>query len=101
VVATANDLSLLPPELLRKGRFDEIFFVDLPTAGKKERETILRTHLGLRRQDATRFDLGRLATASEGFSGAELEATVPLSVTRREDIEQLRTMARTRFVPVA
>ena len=78
VVATANDLSLLPPELLRKGRFDETFFVDLPTA--EEREAILRIHLRLRRQDATRFDLGRLATASEGFSGAELEQAVVSSL---------------------
>jgi hypothetical protein len=125
VVATANDLSLLPPELLRKGRFDEIFFVDLPDAG--EREQILRIHLGLRRQDPQAFDLAALVQAADGFSGAELEqavvasllgalqakeplttervlaelrATVPLSVTRAEDVSALRASARGRFVPV-
>ena len=125
VVATANDLSILPPELLRKGRFDEIFFVDLPDPA--EREQILAIHLRLRRQDPAGFDLPRLVQASDGFSGAELEqavtaallgalqrraplstemllaelgATVPLSVTRREDVERLRTDARGRFVPV-
>jgi len=125
VVATANDLSALPPELLRKGRFDEIFFVDLPVAD--ERETILEIHLKLRRQDPATLDLPRLVAASESFSGAELEqaviaslyralhesralstelleaemrATVPLSVTRREDIARLRATARERFVPV-
>ena len=125
VVATANDLSLLPPELLRKGRFDEIFFVDLPDAA--EREQILRIHLGLRRQDANGFDLAALVDATDGFSGAELEqavvasllgalqarvplgterllaevrATVPLSVTRAEDVSALRASARGRFVPV-
>jgi len=125
VVATANDLSALPPELLRKGRFDEIFFVDLPDAA--ERETILRIHLALRKQDPVHLDLGRIAVAADGFSGAELEqvvivsllrtlqehrpldtqllldelaATVPLSVSRREDVERLRAMARDRFVSV-
>jgi ATPase family associated with various cellular activities (AAA) len=127
VVATANDLSALPPELLRKGRFDEIFFVDLPDAG--EREAILRIHLALRKQDpvALGIELGKVAAACDGFSGAELEqvvivallrslqehkaldsqllldeiaATVPLSVSRHEDIERLRATARERFVPV-
>jgi hypothetical protein len=125
VVATANDLSALPPELLRKGRFDEIFFVDLPDAS--EREAILRIHLSLRKQDPERLDLARIVAAADGFSGAELEqvvivsllralqehrqldtqllldelaATVPLSVSRREDIERLRALARERFVPV-
>ena len=125
VVATANDLSILPPELLRKGRFDEIFFVDLPEPA--EREQILRIHLGLRRQDPQRFDLAALVQGSDGFSGAELEqavvasllgalqaqapltterllaelsATVPLSVTRAEDVRALRTSAQGRFVPV-
>ena len=125
VVATANDLSALPPELLRKGRFDEIFFVDLPDAA--EREAILRIHLALRKQDPERLDLTRIVAAAEGFSGAELEqvvivallralqehrpldtqllldelaATVPLSVSRREDVERLRALAHERFVPV-
>jgi ATPase family protein associated with various cellular activities (AAA)/AAA+ lid domain-containing protein len=125
VVATANDLSLLPPELLRKGRFDEIFFVDLPQAD--EREQILRIHLALRRQDPATVDLAKLVEATEGFSGAEIEqavvasllgalhektqlatelllaeigATVPLSVTRAEDVKALRENALGRFVPV-
>jgi hypothetical protein len=125
VAATANDLSALPPEFLRKGRFDEIFFVDLPDAS--ERAAIVRIHLGLRKQDAAAFDLPALAAATEGFSGAEIEQaviaslyrslhdkapltttllldevrhTVPLSVSRREDIERIRNSASTRFVTV-
>ena len=125
VAATANDLSTLPPELLRKGRFDEIFFVDLPDAA--ERAAIFRIHLQLRRQDATAFDVDALAAASDGFSGAEIEQaviaslyralhaklplttdmvrqeignTIPLSVSRREDIERIRREARGRFVTV-
>ncbi|HEX8054127.1 MAG TPA: AAA family ATPase [Thermoleophilaceae bacterium] len=125
VVATANDLSLLPPELLRKGRFDEIFFVDLPN--EQERAEVFRIHLGLRKQDAAAFDFAALVAASEGFSGAEIEqaviasllgalhdgvplttehvvaelgSTVPLSVTRREDVAELRASAEGRFVPV-
>lgn len=125
VVATANNLTALPPELLRKGRFDEIFFVDLPDQG--EREAIWKIHLGLRKQETTHFDLATIVNASEGFSGSEIEQavvaglyralhqkmplttdllmeelthTVPLSVTRREDIAQLRTMAQGRFVNV-
>jgi len=125
VVATANDLSVLPPELLRKGRFDEIFFVDLPDPC--ERKTIFKIHLGLRRQDPTALDLDRLVKATDGFSGAEIEQvviaglyralhvkrqldtdlllqeigeTIPLSVSRREDLERLRETSRGRFVPV-
>jgi hypothetical protein len=125
VAATANDVLALPPELLRKGRFDEIFFVDLPQAA--EREAIFHIHLTLRRQDPARFDLPALTSASDGFSGAEIEqaitsglyralhdrqalttamlceemrGTQPLSVSRREDVERLRDMARGRFVPV-
>jgi hypothetical protein len=125
VVATANDVFALPPELLRKGRFDEIFFVDLPD--RSERQQILRIHLSHRKQEPERFDLEFLADASEGWSGAELEqavtaalydalhkkraldttlllqemgATVPLSVSRREDVERLRALGRDRFVPV-
>jgi hypothetical protein len=123
VVATANDLSAIPPELLRKGRFDEIFFVDLPEAD--ERHDILTIHLSRRQQGTDAFNLEELVIASEGFSGAEIEQavitahyralyenrpadtglllgeikrTVPLSVTRREDIQRLRAMARERFV---
>jgi SpoVK/Ycf46/Vps4 family AAA+-type ATPase len=125
VVATANNLSLLPPELLRKGRFDEIFFVDLPD--DSERESIWKIHLGLRKQDVKKFDLLKIVSASDGFSGSEIEQavvaalyralhqktplttdllieeltnTVPLSVTRREDIDQLRETAQGRFVNV-
>jgi len=125
LVATANDLSALPPELLRKGRFDEIFFVDLPD--DLERRAIFDIHLRLRRQEVSTFDLGALSAAADGFSGAEIEQaviaglyralhaktpfdtalllqeladTVPLSVSRREDIARLRALAATRFVPV-
>lgn len=125
VVATANNLALLPPELLRKGRFDEIFFVDLPD--DIERESIWKIHLGLRKQDVKQFDLIKIVSASDRFSGSEIEqavvaalyralhqktplttdllieeltATVPLSVTRREDIDQLRETAQGRFVNV-
>ncbi|MGH7164638.1 MAG: AAA family ATPase [Nitrospiraceae bacterium] len=125
VVATANDLSVLPPELLRKGRFDEIFFVDLPNA--EERDAILKIHLGLRKQEVGDFDLPKILAACEGFSGAEIEQavvaalyralaskrkldsallleelgqTVPLSVSRREDIVRLQETARDRFVSV-
>ncbi len=125
VVATANDLSKLPPELLRKGRFDEIFFVDLPDAA--ERAEIFRIHLAFRKQDPAQYDLAALAAATEGYSGAEIEhivvtamleglqrhkrpdtvalvhaaqSIVPLSRSRREDIEALRASARERFTPV-
>ncbi|PSN16971.1 AAA family ATPase [filamentous cyanobacterium CCT1] len=123
VVATANDLSAIPPELLRKGRFDEIFFVDLPEAD--ERRDILHIHLERRRQGLENFDLEELVVATDGFSGAEIEQavitahyhalhenrpadtallldeikrTVPLSICRREDIQRLRDVARERFV---
>ena len=125
VVATANNLSQIPPELLRKGRFDEIFFVDLPD--ETDRRVILQIHLMRHRQDPKRFDLEELVVASLGFSGAEIEQvivaslyraiyerhpvdtallvetikeTVPLSVSRRGDIERLRQIARERFVSV-
>ncbi len=74
VVATANDTSQLPPELMRKGRLDEIFYVDLPTA--MEREEIFRIHITRRGRDASQFDLAALAGASEGFSGAEIEEAI-------------------------
>jgi SpoVK/Ycf46/Vps4 family AAA+-type ATPase len=126
VVATANDVESLPPELLRKGRFDEIFFVDLP--GEAARRAIFAIHLARRKQDPARFDLAALAAASYGFSGAEIEAavvsalytafaarttltteqvraallsTVPLSRTCREAIEGLRSWARGRAVPAS
>ncbi|MGB5528068.1 MAG: AAA family ATPase [Gemmatimonadota bacterium] len=126
VVATANDVDRLPPELLRKGRFDEIFFVDLP--GVAERRDILALHLVRRGRDPERFDLDQLATAAEGFSGseleqavvaglytafaeetdldhetlaAEIESAVPLSVTLAERVETLRLWARGRAVPAA
>ena len=131
VIATSNDISRLPPELLRKGRFDEIFFVDLPTC--KEREKIFRLHLQKRLTGSTiphEIDpdsgvCGELAAMTEGFSGAEIEQavvaalyeaffadrglrredlvkcvreTVPLSVTQKEQILELRKWAETRAV---
>jgi len=123
VVATSNDIGQLPPELTRKGRFDEIFFVDLP--GAEERSEIFAIHLRKRKRDPRLFDLAELAAASEGFSGAEIEqavvaalytafsrgvevtsaiiveeikATKPLSVTRAESIAALRAWARDRTV---
>ena len=74
VVATANDVSRLPPEFLRKGRFDEIFFVDLP--GDDARRAILEIHLRRRKQSPDRFDLDAVVSATEGFSGAEIEQVV-------------------------
>ena len=74
VMATANDISMLPPELLRKGRFDEIFFVDLPT--KDERIEILKIHLANVEQDAKSLNIEKLADETKGFSGAELEEAV-------------------------
>ncbi len=121
VVATANEIAGLPPELLRKGRFDEIFFVDLPALS--ERQAILEIHLRARERDPVDFDLAAVATASRGFSGAELEEVVisglyeafaarrpletgdllraaggmvPLSETMRERIEGIRGWARGR-----
>ncbi|HXG10501.1 MAG TPA: AAA family ATPase [Gemmataceae bacterium] len=119
VVATANDISRLPPELLRKGRFDEIFFLDLPTFA--ERKEIFSVHLIKRRREARAFDLERLARESAGYVGAEIEQAiidamyvgfnegrefttedisgclrrqVPLSRTARETIEMLRNWLR-------
>ena len=73
-VATANDVSSLPPEFLRKGRFDEIFFVDLP--GTEARRAIFEIHLDKRAQDRNAFDLDALTAATDGFSGAEIEQTI-------------------------
>ena len=74
VVATANDISQLPPELLRKGRLDEIFFVDLPSAS--ERREVFEIHLTKRARNASRFDLDPLIGASDDFSGAEIEEAI-------------------------
>jgi SpoVK/Ycf46/Vps4 family AAA+-type ATPase len=78
VVATANNIEALPPELVRKGRFDEIFFVDLPNAG--HRAEILGIHLRRRDQDLARFDIAAIAAASDGFSGSEIEQAVVAAV---------------------
>lgn len=74
VVATANDISQLPPELLRKGRLDEIFFVDLPSL--EERREVFQIHLNKRARAASRFDLDQLSSASPDFSGAEIEEAI-------------------------
>ena len=116
VVATANDISQLPPELMRKGRLDEIFFVDLPS--EAEREEIFRIHIAKRSREPKNFDLKALVEASKDFSGAEVEEaiisalydafyaqqelatehilealrqTVPLAKTMDEQINRLRT----------
>jgi ATP-dependent 26S proteasome regulatory subunit len=123
VVATCNDIDALPPELVRKGRFDEIFFVDLPRV--EVRREILAVHLRKRGRDATLFDLNGLASRMEGYSGSEIEQvvisslyaafaqnrdlttalideeisrTVPLWVTAHEKIEHLRDWAQSRAV---
>ena len=74
VIATANDVTQLPPELVRKGRFDEIFFVDLPDVA--ERRAIWDIHLRKRNRNPADFDLHTLAMASDGLSGAEIEQAV-------------------------
>jgi SpoVK/Ycf46/Vps4 family AAA+-type ATPase len=121
LIATANDVSQLPPEMLRKGRFDEIFFVDLPES--KQREEIFAIHLKKRKRDPKNYKLKVLAEKSEGFNGAEIEtcvtaalqrafandrelsqadlvaevaACVPLSVMMAEDINALREWATLR-----
>src|SRR5262249_21500221 len=80
LVATANDLSLLPPELSRKGRFDEVFFVDLPTDAS--RAEIFSVHLARRRQHPADYDLDLLVSESAGFSGSEIEAAVVAGLLR-------------------
>jgi ATP-dependent 26S proteasome regulatory subunit len=124
LAATSNNITVLPPEMLRKGRFDEIFFVDLPNA--EVRAALFALHLKKRGRDATGYDLGKLAGASEGFSGAEIEQAIvsamytafnakqqlnteillaeiqntqPLSVTRAEEVQSIREWAKTRAVP--
>ncbi len=74
IVATSNDIAELPPELIRKGRLDEIFFVDLPD--QPVRESIYKIHLNKRKIDSSAFDLAKLAIASDGFTGAEIEQSV-------------------------
>ena len=123
LVATANDIEALPPELVRKGRFDEVFFVDLPNGTR--RAEILTIHLRKRGLDPARFDLAALTAASDGFSGAEIEQgivsalyaahamqqtpspahvvaefrkTRPLAVLMREHVGALRAWARDRTV---
>jgi SpoVK/Ycf46/Vps4 family AAA+-type ATPase len=124
LAATSNNITVLPPEMLRKGRFDEIFFVDLPNA--QARADLFGLHLKKRGRDASGFDLGKLAEATDGFSGAEIEqvivaglytafsqkqqlsteilladvkATQPLSVTRAEEVASIREWAKSRAVP--
>ncbi len=123
VVATANNIQSLPPEFLRKGRFDEIFFVDLPNG--ETRVEVFRIHLHARGHDPDTFDLLRLAEGTTGFSGSEIEgvvvsalytafsnekplsteaitveieATRPLSITMGEKIEAMRQWAKGRAV---
>ena len=74
VIATANDVSNLPPELLRKGRFDEIFFVDLPKS--EERKKIFEIHLDKRNRNIKQFDVDKLCEASENYTGAEIESAI-------------------------
>jgi SpoVK/Ycf46/Vps4 family AAA+-type ATPase len=126
LIATANDVTKLPPEMLRKGRFDEIFFVDLPD--DDEREQIFKIHLNRRERDPSKFDLKQLAAKTSGYSGAEIEqivvgslytafdadrdivtddllceakATIPLSVMMEEEIDELRTWAEMRTRPAS
>ncbi|HEY5645437.1 MAG TPA: AAA family ATPase [Pseudomonadales bacterium] len=123
IVATSNDISELPPELVRKGRFDEVFFVDLPDPDV--REEIFRIHLGKRGMDPKDFDLAALAETADGFTGAEIEEAVvsarylagsrndptrqedvlaalnrtyPMSILRAESIASLRAWAENRTV---
>ena len=126
VAATCNNVNALPPELIRKGRFDELFFVDLPN--QTERKQIFSIQLAKRKRNPAEFDLDRVAAAAKGYSGAEIDAavqtamyvsysskqpmtaqtlrdalaqTVPLSATRAEDIDALRAWAEQRAVPAS
>jgi SpoVK/Ycf46/Vps4 family AAA+-type ATPase len=126
VIATANNVQQLPPELLRKGRFDEIFFCDLP--GSEDRRSIIDIHLRKKKRDPGQFDLDRIVDSTVDYSGAELEQAViaalydafdtgndltsegllntlkdivPLAITMREQIEAMREWARTRARPAA
>jgi len=124
IIATANDVSSLPPELMRKGRFDEIFFVDLPSP--EVRKEIFEIHLRKRGMKPEQFDLQALVSTSEGFSGSEIEQAIvsatyvaaagersitgedlvaelrqtrPLSVVMGERVAALREWASDRTVP--
>ena len=126
LIATANDVSQLPPEMLRKGRFDEIFFIDLPD--RDERKEIFRIHLKKRKRDPSLYDLEDLAIQTKGYSGAEIEqivvgalflafsdnnelnqghleieakSVVPLSAMMKEDIADLRAWASSRTRPAS
>ena len=145
VAATCNNVTALPPELIRKGRFDELFFVDLPN--QAERKQIFAIQLKRRKRNPAEFDLDRVAAAAKGYSGAEIDAavqtalyaayssrgesatnpggaeprphtangsdlttqhlldalrtTVPLSITRAEEIQELRAWAKDRAVPAS
>jgi len=126
VAATCNNVNALPPELIRKGRFDELFFVDLPS--QAERKQIFAIQLTKRKRSPADFSLDQVAAAARGFSGAEIESvvqtalyaaysqkqqlwtqhlldaiqsTVPLSTTRAEEIDALRQWARQRAVPAS
>jgi SpoVK/Ycf46/Vps4 family AAA+-type ATPase len=126
VAATCNNVTVLPPELIRKGRFDELFFADLPS--HTERKQIFAIQLARRKRNPAGFDLEAVAGTATGYSGAEidaavqtamyaayagkkdvttqtlldaLKATVPLSTTRAEEIVALREWARTRAVPAS
>jgi SpoVK/Ycf46/Vps4 family AAA+-type ATPase len=126
VAATCNNVTVLPPELIRKGRFDELFFVDLPN--QSERKQIFSIQLTKRKRNPAEFDLDKIAAAAKGFSGAEIDAavqgalyaaysgktqlttqslidalaqTVPLSTTRAEEIQSLRQWAGARSVPAS
>lgn len=126
VAATANNIQMLPPELLRKGRLDEIFFIDLPSAA--ERKDIFAIHLAKKRRDPAKFRLDELVRLSAGYSGAEIEQVVvsalyeafhqgrdltdadlakalqtmvPLSRMMREEIEDLRQWASSRARPAS
>jgi SpoVK/Ycf46/Vps4 family AAA+-type ATPase len=126
VVATANDISILPPEILRKGRFDEIFFIDLPN--DDERAEIFAIHLARRGRNPLSFNLDHLAQKSSGFSGAEIEQviisglydafeagrdlhnedllknlaeTIPLSKTMEQQVTALQNWARSHARPAS
>ncbi len=126
VAATCNNVTVLPPELIRKGRFDELFFVDLPN--QAERKQIFSIQLAKRKRNPAEFDLDKVAAAANGYSGAEVDAavqgalyaaysekkqvttqslvdalsqTVPLSTTRAEEIAALRDWAKSRAVPAS
>jgi len=124
VAATANRINLLPAEILRKGRFDQVFFVDLPN--EEERKEILAIHLARNDMDAAKYDLILLASATRNWNGAEIEQavksaritghaqgvevsqndllssfskTIPLSRTMEEQLKAIRSWARTRALP--